>query len=101
MQAVETDRIPDRTSPSDDGGQGTALLALFTMALLIVVAAVWMVGALGGWWVLALAFAIHLVVTGGVLAAIFAVLREPGQPPSHGRFHRARHTGARNAVPAR
>lgn len=78
MAAVESDRTGDGALPPADGSRGTRLLGLFTTALLIVVAAVWMVAAIGGWWVLAIAFTVHLVVTAFVLTAIFAVLRERG-----------------------
>jgi type IV secretory pathway TrbD component len=77
MQTVDSDRISERRVPSGDGDRGMALLALFTAAVLIVVGALWMVAVIGGWWIIALAFTVHLVVTAGVLLAIFGVLRDP------------------------
>ena len=61
--------------PSGDH-QIIGLISLFTVAILVVVGAVWALGAVGGWWMLALAVAVHLLATAVVLAEVFAVISD-------------------------
>jgi len=53
--------------PSGDH-QIIGLISLFTTAILVVVGAVWALAAVGGWWMLALAVAVHLTASAIVLA---------------------------------
>jgi small-conductance mechanosensitive channel len=96
MREVKSDHADDRALSPGDEGQGTALLALFTAASMIVVGAVWMVGTFGGWWVLALAVALHLTMTATVIVAAFAVVGEYRRPP-----RAARHRGSVHRAPTR
>ena len=61
--------------PSGDH-QIIGLITLFTTAILVVVAAVWALGAVGGWWMLALAVVIHLLASAVVLAEVAAVMSD-------------------------
>jgi small-conductance mechanosensitive channel len=74
-QAVERDQA-DGPARSPGDGTGITLLLLFTLATMIVVGAIWMLAALGGWWMLALAIAVHLAMTSVVLRAVVAVADE-------------------------
>jgi hypothetical protein len=59
--------------PSGDH-QIVGLITLFTTAIFAVVAAVWALAAVGGWWMLALAVAIHFLASAVVLAEVAAVM---------------------------
>src|SRR6185312_3025210 len=61
--------------PSGDH-QIIGLITLFTTAILVVVAAVWALAAVGGWWMLALAVAIHFLASAVVLAEVAAVMSD-------------------------
>lgn len=50
-------------------------MALFTVAILLVVGAVWALAALGGWWMLALAMLVHLCVSALVMFEVARVIR--------------------------
>ncbi len=64
--------------PVDDSGQGLALFALFTTAVLVVTGAVAFLALLTSWWVLGLVFGVHVLATVIVGTAIFRVLsRKP------------------------
>jgi hypothetical protein len=56
--------------------QGLRLLFLFALATALVVFAVWAVSALGGWWMLGVAMAIHLTMTAAVLVGLARALRQ-------------------------
>lgn len=69
------DGIPATASPSiDDSGQGQALFVLFVMAVLFVTGAVALLALVTSWWLLGLAFGVHVLVTTIVSAAVFTVL---------------------------
>jgi Flp pilus assembly protein TadB len=56
----------DDQPAEDQRGPGLSsiwLLAVFGLAALVVVGAVWLVGAVGQWWLLAPAMAVHLGMT--------------------------------------
>jgi len=61
--------------PSGDH-QIIGLITLFTTAILVVVGAVWALAAVGGWWMLALAVAVHLSASAIVLAEVAAVMTD-------------------------
>jgi hypothetical protein len=56
------------------------LLYVFSFATAIVVAAVWALGEIGGWWLLAVAVTIHLTTTLGVIRTVLRTLSETGEP---------------------
>jgi len=56
---------------ADDRGIGLAMILTFEVAILVVTAAVAMLAPIDTWWVLGLAFGIHLVVTAAVGLAVF------------------------------
>jgi membrane protein implicated in regulation of membrane protease activity len=59
---------------SDDSGYGLAMLVIFTGAALIVTGAVALLALVGSWWMLAVAFAVHVGMTAVVtLAGIHAI----------------------------
>ncbi len=60
--------------PLDDSGQGLALFVLFVMAVLFVTGAVALLALVTTWWVLGLAFGIHVLITAVVSGAVFTVL---------------------------
>lgn len=64
-----------RPHPSGDH-QIIGLISLFTTAILVVVGAVWALAAVGGWWMLALAVAVHLTASTIVLAEVAAVMTD-------------------------
>jgi small-conductance mechanosensitive channel len=64
-----------RPHPSGDH-QIIGLISLFTAAILVVVGAVWALTAVGGWWMLALAVAVHLTASAVVLAEVAAVMSD-------------------------
>ena len=58
----------------DDGGAGVAMLVIFTTAVLIVTGAVAIVALVDAWWILGVAFAIHVLMTTVVMATIVSVM---------------------------
>ncbi|HKN94582.1 MAG TPA: hypothetical protein VJU60_09635 [Thermoleophilaceae bacterium] len=67
-------------SPQTDGRSGIGLLFLFAFATLLVVIAVWALGALGGWWVLGVAMVVHLAMTAAVLWGLARALSDRAEP---------------------
>jgi hypothetical protein len=62
---------------------GLGLLLLFAVATLLVVLAVWLLGVVGGWWVLGLAMVVHLGMTAAVIWGLARALSDrPGPPPA-------------------
>lgn len=84
--------VSDVPASVDDSGQGQALFVLFTMAVLIVTGAVALLALVTSWWVLGLAFAVHVLFTVIVGTAVFMVLGTSRPPLS--RDDRARLEGA-------
>jgi polyferredoxin len=77
---------PER--PREDRYRILVLLAVLTVAPLVVVAALWAAAAIGTWWALCLAIAVHLLTTVVVFAVVWYVMS--GRPPlPRGRFHPA------------
>jgi hypothetical protein len=77
MSALE---VPTDQTPGDnDRISGLALLFLFSLATLLVVIAVWALGAFGGWWLLGLAMVVHLGTTAAVM---FGLARALSDEPS-------------------
>ena len=68
-------RSPSRPHPSGDR-QIVGLISLFTIAILVVVGAVWALTAVGGWWMLALAVTVHLLASAVVLAEVAAFMAD-------------------------
>ena len=64
----------------DERPNGLGLLFLFSLATLLVVLAVWALGIVGGWWMLGLAMAVHLVMTAAVLLGLVRALSDPPAP---------------------
>ncbi len=62
----------------DDSRSGLAMFLIFTAAVLIVTGAVALVALVGGWWILGVAFAIHLLATTVVVATIASVMSDRG-----------------------
>jgi membrane protein implicated in regulation of membrane protease activity len=58
----------------DDSGAGLAMFVIFTTAVLIVTGAVAIVALVNTWWILGVAFAIHVLMTTVVVAAIVSVM---------------------------
>jgi len=56
------------------------LLYVFPTAAAIVVAAVWVLGAVNSWWVLVPAFVVYLLASGWVMRALFRALASEEQP---------------------
>ena len=69
---------PQRSSQDsvalDDSGAGLAMLVIFTTAVLLVTGAVAIVALVGGWWIVGVAFAIHVLMTTVVVATIVTVM---------------------------
>ncbi|HEX6460376.1 MAG TPA: hypothetical protein VF032_15755 [Thermoleophilaceae bacterium] len=74
--------MSDPSSSPVEGRGGLGLLFLFALATFLVVVAVWAVGALGGWWVLGVAMAIHLGMTAAVLWGLARALADRSEPPT-------------------
>jgi hypothetical protein len=74
-QPLQTSPQHARRHPGADH-QILGLITLFTVAILVVVAAVWALTAVGGWWMLALAVAVHLLASTVVLAEIAAFMTD-------------------------
>lgn len=72
--------MSDPTPSQADGRNGLGLLFLFALATLLVVIAVWALGALGGWWVLGVAMVIHLAMTAAVIWGLARALAD--RPPA-------------------
>jgi hypothetical protein len=66
---------PTLASTSGDH-QLLGLILLFTAAIFAVVGAVWALTVVGGWWMLAAAFIVHLLASALVLAEVFAVMTD-------------------------
>jgi glycosyltransferase A (GT-A) superfamily protein (DUF2064 family) len=49
-------------------------MAIFTVAILLVVGAVWALAAVGGWWMLGLAMLVHLCVSALVMFEVARVI---------------------------
>jgi hypothetical protein len=60
---------------ADDSGTGLAMFVIFTVACLIVTGAVAMLALIDTWWVLELAFGIHLIMTAVVGFTVFKALK--------------------------
>lgn len=60
----------------DDRGTGLAMFVIFTAACLIVTGAVAMLALINTWWVLGLAFGIHVIMTACVGFAVFNALSD-------------------------
>lgn len=79
-RSPDPDSPPPATQPAPASTSGDhqilGLILLFTTAILAVVGAVWALTAVGGWWMLAAAFAVHLLASTLVLAEVFAVMSD-------------------------
>ena len=60
--------------PADHSGSGLAMFVVFTAAVLIVTGAVALLALVGGWWMLGLAFAVHVGMTAVVVLTIIHVM---------------------------
>ena len=60
--------------PADDSGSGLVMFVVFAAAVLIVTGAVALLALLGGWWMLGLAFAVHVGMTAVVVLTILHVM---------------------------
>ena len=60
--------------PADDSGGGLAMFVVFNAAVLIVTGAVTLLALVGGWWMLGLAFAVHVGMTAVVVLTIIRVM---------------------------
>lgn len=80
------------------------MFVIFTAAVLIVTGAVALVALVGTWWILGLAFAIHLLMTTVVIATIASVIDGrsswPTQRPQAKVVDRGRQPPAGTSVPA-
>jgi len=68
--------VPPRPRKSD---RGIPLFLLFFCATLIMVGAVWLLGAVDRWWILVVAVGIDLVVTCVVLGDVIRLLGDDDQ----------------------
>lgn len=64
----------DTPTSGDDSGQGLGLFVIFTVAVLVVTAAVGFLALLTSWWVLGVVFGLHVLVSAIVGTAVFSVL---------------------------
>ena len=64
-------------APGDDRGTGLAMFLIFATAVLIVTGAVAILALINTWWVLGLAFGIHVLMTTVVSFVVFSAL-SPG-----------------------
>ena len=64
----------DTPATGDDSGQGLGLFVTFTVAVLVVTAAVGFLALLTSWWVLGVVFGFHVLVAAIVGTAVFSVL---------------------------
>lgn len=64
----------DDSAVVDDSRGGLAMFLIFTAAVLIVTGAVAIVALVGSWWILGVAFAVHVLMTAVVIATIWAVM---------------------------
>lgn len=69
-----TPRDPRVNPLFDDSRDGLAMFVIFTAAVLIVTSAVALIALVGGWWILGVAFAIHVLMTAIVVATIVSVM---------------------------
>lgn len=60
----------------DDTGSGLAMFLIFGAAVLLVTGAVALVALVGTWWMLAIGFSIHVVMTVLVMGTIAVVIRD-------------------------
>ncbi len=79
----------------DDSRAGLAMLAIFTTAVLIVTGAVAIVAIVDTWWILGVAFAIHVLMTTVVVATIVSVMNgrasaDADRVPVDSRRHQTR-----------
>jgi membrane protein implicated in regulation of membrane protease activity len=65
---------PEPSAVADDSGGGLAMFVVFTGAVLIVTGAVALLALDGGWWMLGLAFALHVGMTAVVVLTIVHVM---------------------------
>ncbi len=59
---------------SDDSAMGLAMFVIFTAAALIVTGAVALLALINTWWLLGLAFAVHVIMTTVVGFVVFSAL---------------------------
>jgi hypothetical protein len=64
------------SEPSPIRDRGISLLATFTIAILVIVALVWLVGGVDRWWILIPVMAALLTVTGLVLTVVIRLLED-------------------------
>ena len=81
--------LPTPTDPpgsQDDSASGEAMSLIFTGAVLIVTGAVALLAVVGTWWMLGVAFAIHVTMTTVVVLTILYVMDGRAQTsPDHQR----------------
>jgi hypothetical protein len=72
IATVMSDAPADRrgSEAADDSGQGLAMFVIFTGAVLIVTGAVALLAVVGSWWMLGVAFAVHVTMTVVVVLTI-------------------------------
>ena len=75
-----TDRVTDTSSTTlaDDRGYGLAMLLIFATAALIVTGAVALLALVGSWWMLGVAFAVHVAMTALVTLTIVGAMNGRG-----------------------
>lgn len=81
----------------DDSGAGLAMFVIFTTGVLIVTGAVAIVAIVNTWWVLGVAFAIHVIMTTVVVATIVFVMN--GRAGTDGAPVESRRREARPPTP--
>ncbi|MEO9118203.1 MAG: hypothetical protein ABI355_03695 [Solirubrobacteraceae bacterium] len=69
-----------QTSALADGRGGLAMFLTFTAAVLTSTAAVALPAVVGGWWMLGVALAVHVAMTGVVVLTIFYVMGSRAVP---------------------
>ncbi len=74
VTAARRDQRADAVS--DDSPGGLAMFLIFTAAVLVVTAAIALLAVVGGWWMLGLAFAIHVLMTTLVVVTIVLVMAD-------------------------
>ncbi len=84
---------------ADDSGAGLAMLLVFSVAILTVTGAVALLALVHAWWMLGLAFAVHVGMTAIVTTTI--VRSMSARTPTEGRVgSEAAPTGSRADVPS-
>jgi membrane protein implicated in regulation of membrane protease activity len=94
-------RNPQTSVALDDSGAGVAMFVIFIAAVLIVTCAVALVALVDTWWILGIAYAIHVLMTTVVMATIVSVMNGRGSAESDRAPAEGRRQDALSPMPIR